>query len=736
MRKKFMNWLCVTTLVVAGAMSSVSCSDSETTSGEGGTVAPDSVAKTEIPTPINWSEDEAKGGDRGVTIKITDKTPTDFKFECIPGKEVKSYRMDVYPVARLYNYLYESGINGKGVEKIDTTAVNELIRKAIFTAGSGGYIFSESTMGANFADNEFDWGNSIYNQAQLLPGAEYVVIAVGCSDTEGEQQADMTICHFKMPSEDLIGDPKVEIQTNVGYQSVAIHYEPNADCKYLYQFCADEDQIDAYQKAYGIDMYKTLLRTLTTAPIDPTANDGSNLDFSVNFGLNADATKLYKISALGLDENKTPGEFTEESFHLKAVPADAKAAECSITAEESAASAAKIKISMENSCHTIFYYLMPKSEYDGYKDNMDGLRDVLANGGLGMHNANFDKGQAYTTTEVEWGLQPNTDYVIAYIGRNQYMQLTDVKASEFKTKAFSSNGSASMTLTETGSTRSAISLHFAYSGNPATVYWQYIMDPSLLEKGNEEDLKQYLLGVDANMINYWAVNGAESEDNTITGMDPGTKYYFAYMVEDWKGALSPVKVLEANTKAIQAGEDPTMTISGFLNDKKNNFIASYQIVKDVASYKYCMYDMPSTTGETLASYKQKLKDLCIEIGMTSSDGMQQDYGSLPDKDIVAMCVPYGANDKIGDVYAVFYKGGKILTLDDLFPGASAAAKKSRSIANARKGRPAIRKAAHADKRTKASQFRGVKGVQTSTNAKGQKVRTYYMDLIELGKSPK
>ncbi len=35
-------------------------------------------------------------------------TEHNFVFECTPGSKVQSYRLDVYPLCRMYNYLFES----------------------------------------------------------------------------------------------------------------------------------------------------------------------------------------------------------------------------------------------------------------------------------------------------------------------------------------------------------------------------------------------------------------------------------------------------------------------------------------------------------------------------------------------------------------------------------------------------------------------------------------------------
>lgn len=72
-----------------------------------------------------------------------------------------------------------------------------------------------------------------------MPGAEYLIITVGCNDEGGQNPADMKICYLKTPSGDVTGHPRVEIDVTASYQAAAIQYVPNEDCKYFYQFCGD-----------------------------------------------------------------------------------------------------------------------------------------------------------------------------------------------------------------------------------------------------------------------------------------------------------------------------------------------------------------------------------------------------------------------------------------------------------------------------------------------------------------
>ena len=149
----------------------------------------------------------------------------------------------------MYNYLFESV--GTGVQATEEE-VEDLIMEAIYNSeGAGAYTFSRSTLGDSYPNAEFDWANSKYSQSEIVPGAEYLIITVGCNDEGGQNPADMKICYLKTPVQSVIGTPRVDIDVTTSYRAVGIQYLPNTDSKYFYQFCGDSEPIDAFINTYG-----------------------------------------------------------------------------------------------------------------------------------------------------------------------------------------------------------------------------------------------------------------------------------------------------------------------------------------------------------------------------------------------------------------------------------------------------------------------------------------------------
>ena len=60
-----------------------------------------------VPTPIVAYQDKVVATKDGASIEVTKIENRNFVFNVVPGEAVQSYRLDVYPLAHLYNSLYE-----------------------------------------------------------------------------------------------------------------------------------------------------------------------------------------------------------------------------------------------------------------------------------------------------------------------------------------------------------------------------------------------------------------------------------------------------------------------------------------------------------------------------------------------------------------------------------------------------------------------------------------------------
>lgn len=688
------------------------------------------------PTPIKWVENEVDGGERGVGIKVTSTTEHNFVFECTPGSKIQSYRMDVYPLCRMYNYLLESV--GVGVEATEEE-VEELIMEAIYNSeGAGAYTFSRATLGDSYPNAEFDWANSKYSQSEIVPGSEYLIITVGCNDEDGQTPADMKICYLKTPVQNAIGSPRVDIDITASYQAAAIQYIPNADSKYFYQFCADSEPIDAFINTYGKSMYIDFMRH-STQQAEEAQVAQEELYYVVDFGYTADPKRMITATSIGLDENKTPGEYVRQDFHLKEINPDVESPECSLEITKAGASMVNMNVGMENNCVAMFYRIFTASDWAPYENadeaTMTALAQALDQEGWGVKNTNYAQKGSFTGTQFQYDLAPNSSYVVAYVGRNECFQLSEVKHASFSTKARvkdtpdASEAVIDITISDPG--RTSLKLNYTYD-QAAVFYHQYIMTPDLLEEGNKEELINYLLSEDSNVWPANAKGGVESF--TWTGLEPATEYIFAYMAEDWNGVLTDVKIVKATTEAIVAGPNPTMELRAYMSEM-NNFTVQFSIVKDVAKvYHAIIEDAYSASGDyTYQECMSVWKEFCLDNGLTTVNSTTQSYDKTSEaKRLVAICVPIGAdsdgNEVIGDLYTVFYDKDKGIITDPsvLFPDAPKSAKSMIGMT-----KPQVIKK---DRRIPANVIIEEKA-RKSTPGAMMSGSTIYLDLKKLGKHP-
>ena len=368
----------------------LSCSDSDEPGVEPDVPVNPDVPLPPNPTPIRWVENEVDGGERGVGIKVTSNTEHNFVFECTPGSKVQSYRLDVYPLCRMYNYLFESV--GTGVQATEEE-VEDLIMEAIYNSeGAGAYTFNRQTLGDSYPNTEFDWVNSKYSQSEIVPGAEYLIITVGCNDEGGQTPADMKICYLKTPVQSVIGTPRVDIDVTTSYHAVGIQYLPNTDSKYFYQFCGDSEPIDAFINTYGKSMYIDFMRHWIQKAEDAQVPQ-EELYYTVDFGYTADAKRMITATSIGLDENKTPGEYVRQDFHLKEIDPNAELPECNLQISRIGASMVDLNVEMKDNCVAMFYRIFKASDWAPYENADEATMTTLARSldldGWRVNNTNF-----------------------------------------------------------------------------------------------------------------------------------------------------------------------------------------------------------------------------------------------------------------------------------------------------------------------------------------------------------
>ncbi len=676
-------------------------------------------AVEDVPTPIRWQEMHAfpASPDDGCEIEVTGVQYDNFQFVVRPGSQVVTYRVDVYPLCRLYNALFNSLCGATDyTAKVEWALVEEDIRGYVFdTSGSGAYVFDSN----GGEEREFDWMNSAYQQADLVPGAEYLIIAVGCYDKEGFDQGDISICHVTTKQKELIGNPEVKITVETGWKKARVTHSPaNSDTKYFYNFMSTENDVMPFIQGYGRKMYRDFMRHTLGDPLD--INDGSANWNMYNWGSEADPSVVWMASAIGLDANETPSEeFQTVLFQLDEVPDGIVEGTGTIKADEKYTSSTVVwyDYTIDYNARTLLHKILSSDLADQYKNDENALAalaiDIDSNGGWGLSNDNFGyntetaeyTGESLTSRDFQilssalegnGGYTDGGSYQFAYVLRNAANDLSKVNFSEpFTSKArvldapetCQSNGVA--TLTSAGRTSIKFTAEYDFENTSGIHFNWFFGDPETLTR--EQALQLAIAGGEQPSTFWWAVPGGKDEF-TIAGVDVNTTYTMVYVYEDWNGVFGEIGLATCTTEEPIGGDNPSAEILTEMTP--DGLKVSFQANDDTLWMKYAVGDK-STEGTSLmlnylgedigmgtpaenAQYFYDTWQLWVsgEAGMYTANTSASVFNALSSNELyVILCQPYGKNDVPGKLAYKIYDHGQIKNLSDYYTGATMSVKK-------------------------------------------------------------
>lgn len=658
-----------------------------------------------IPTPIVAYQDKVIASKDGVSVEVTKIENQNFVFNLVPGEAVQSYRLDVYPLAHLYNSLYER-MKSEGRNTLEARDVDTYIRDIIFNAtGSGGFTFDPATH-QDYANKEFDWMNTSYSQARVVPDAEYIIIVIACYDSQGTDDGEMSLCYVKTTANPLIGDPRVNVNVKTNYTAMDITYEPNSDCKYLYQWCSNESDLMPYINTYGEKLYIDFMRhTVIGDPI--SASDTDSTHFYIDFGQDASSDVPLMATAIALDENYTPAKSMDSKvFTLKEKPT-VEAAQCKIEIVENrvGASYSWIKLTTEANAPFMFYKFLTPEQASYYQtkataEELKGFAVTLNNDGYGFKNEAYSYNEAtqqyggsFSAEEVHY-LNPNTEYVIAYVGRSRVQELGDVQFTPiFKTKALVTDNpaacksTAELTLESNG--RTAVKINVKYDiANHAGIRFQYIepvLDSSVqpsVDSSRETFISFLGFGMPGDaeglVSNNWAADKGGFDTFTLPGFTPGTKIKYAYMCEDWDGVVGELKFAEVTLPGVAAGDDVTASITGKHNPATGTVTFTFTANDQTARMLYLAGDVEMDNdalgikylgNENYYTAEEMLKKWTTYCGAQglSTDNIITTLEQPADRVVIALCLAYSQNNVRSTVAYCIWDGTAFKTLKDYYP---------------------------------------------------------------------
>ena len=606
---------------------------------QGGTGNTGDIFKKDFPFvedyPIECGNLLAEGSEVGVTIEVTKVEDHNFVFELRPGPMVQSFKMDVYPMAQLYNNLLNDKTFGY-LTSADSWAVNERIRSYLFNeSGSGGYAFSINDFDNpdDFLQIRYDWMNTSYAAASAIaiPDCGYLIAVVASVETDisSVTQEDLTLCYVHTSSQPLIGDPQCEIEVNTGYRAFGVQHHLNADAAAVYFFGYLTSEIDAYIDAFGDNMFRDFMRTRVTSPSYPNdPNNPESLYYSVNYGEEADASILSTTCAVAVDANLTPQEgYSRRDFHLKEMPDEQPEAKTSfiIPEERIGAHYAEFRIDFDKESKTVYYLFYNQEQMAAFnamsdKDKRQLARDIASTDGYGCNNPNFlwdaenevavgTGASVYVEGVMECiGFQPGETYQVIYTSRNGFgtlnleLQVSEPFTMDELNLTSPDQCKADLKFYLDNPTRTSFRSNIEF--DPATVsviriqYMTPDFNPGFWIDSSWDQWVDYIYNSQkyfdesnpyAPVINLWPTVSTGVDRFVWTGMTPETEYTIYLCAEDFDGNVSEMYFDTIRTSDIQVGPDPTVKMELKPSTRQPyDWTVTYTIDHDVEYYLYCL----------------------------------------------------------------------------------------------------------------------------------------------------
>ena len=659
--------------------------------------------------PLNWEEEGFEGGDNGVTVNVSAVEEKNIVFNLVPGSKIKSYRLDVYPKAMLYNLLLNEGCLMTPAQNCEDKVIQLLTN----STGSGAYIFDEQQEDFR-TGKEFDWMNTEYSTAQIVPDCEYFILALGCYDENGENPASLSIAHVTTPMKELVGDPQIAIEAEVGYRAFIVRYHPNEDCKTFYHWIWSTEEIGEYIDLFGEKMMRDFCRSAVYSAYDASLEE--NLSVRRSFDLATDIIRENTAVAVAIDANGTPAaEIIRSDFSLMEIPDGDFTARANIMAgERICATLAYFNVEMEKTAMSCFYRLYTSDKAEVLKNASEDEKSAeaisIANEGWGVANKNYSfnsetntlTGDYYrTSSEVQVELMPDTEYVVAYVAKNGFGQLSELCFSQpFRTKPLVRDNPdaciADIQLTLTDVSRWGFKYNFRYDYEKTACYRfqivapydpespvappDYITDLGKRDKWMDFFYDTYQEGP-AGMVpivNMWEAEKSGYDGYSMFGYESGITYVVAYCAEDVNGVVGPVKFAQATTSVAVPGPNPTISIEMIEYDEADGqVLAQFKANDDTKMIKYfgvndtdaslysacALNDLVNGQRRTYDEYLTLWESQLIQLGLDSNAEsviLGVNTARQSDKPILVAAIAIGEENG-EDVYSqiackIYYKG--------------------------------------------------------------------------------
>lgn len=707
--KKIFKWL----LMAAAVSVALSC---EGNAGNEEEENPEIESSEFYEFPLNIEEDGFQASLNGVSVAVSAVKENNIVFNLIPGSAVKSYRVDVYPKAMLYNLLLNEGC----VDGTTEACEDKIIQLLQNSTSASSYVFSEAD--SNFEEKEFDWANTEYATAPILPDCDYFILVLGCYDALGDNPASLSIAHVVTPAQPLVGDPQIAIEAETGYRAFIVKYHPNEDCKYFYHWIWSTKEMSEYIDLFGDRMMRDFCRSAVSDAYDAALEENLYVKrtFDLAEGLDRDNTAI----AVAVDANGTPSaEIMRYDFQLLDIPEGDFDPVARIQAgNRIGATLAYFDVEMEKNCMSCFYRIHTASNAEIIMESSEDERKAeaisIANEGWGVANPRFSfntdlgtlTGDGFITSdEVQTDLTPETEYVVLYVAKNNFGELSELCASEpFTTKALVRDNPEAcigdVELTFTDVSRWGFTYNFSFDYETTACYRFQIVwpfdedDPTTSEDDDFIRPPHYVNDADDRekwmtffydtfqegpagfvpIVNMWKAEPSNYDGLAMYGYDAGVTYVIAYCAEDINGVVGPVKFAQVTTTAPDPGPNPVIEIDSIeYVEEEGQINVSFTANEDTKLIKYfgvtttdaelfsacALNDLVTSSRRDYDTYMKLWESQLIQLGLSSA--AESLILSVPadadsDRPVLVAAIAIG-EDNGEDVYSpiaakIFHKG--------------------------------------------------------------------------------
>jgi len=349
---------------------------------------------------------------------------------------------------------------------------------------------------------------------------------------------------------------------------------------------------------------------------------------------------------VAVDANGTPSaEIMRYDFQLLEIPEGDFVPVARINAgERIGATLAYFDVEMEKNCMSCFYRVHTASNAELIMESSADERKEeaisIANEGWGVANPRFSfnsdlgtlTGDSFVTSdEVQVELTPDTEYVVLYVAKNNFGELSELCASEpFSTKPLVRDNPdaciGDVELTFTDVSRWGFTYNFSYDFETTACYrfqivWPF--DPDDPTTDEDDDFirpPHYIDDVDDRekwmtffydtyqegpagfvpIVNMWEAERSNYDGYSMYGYDSGITYVIAYCAEDINGVVGPVKFAEVTTTAPNPGPNPTIEIESIEYSEEDGQInVRFKANEDTKMIKY--FGVSSSDAELFSS---------------------------------------------------------------------------------------------------------------------------------------